>query len=50
MIDLPEQEKMFIFHGTRQTLTASDGLSFTQVLAAVCRESGGALPILDIEK
>merc|ERR1712066_1112597 len=41
---------MFIFKGTRETLNATDGMSFTQVLAKVCKEHGGALPILDIEK
>ena len=49
-IEVAQQEKMFIFKGTLETLAATDGLSFTQVLVDVCQEHGGALPILDIEK
>ena len=49
-IEVAQQEKMFIFKGTLETLAAKDRLSFTQVLAEVCQEHGGALPILDIEK
>ena len=50
VIEVAQQEKMFIFKGTLETLKATDGLSFTQVLVEVCQEHGGALPILDIEK
>ena len=46
----PDHEKMFVFKSTRDTQTASDDQSFTQVLAAACKANGGALPILDIEK
>ena len=50
VIEVAQHEKMFIFKGTLETLKATDGLSFTQVLVEVCQEHGGALPILDIEK
>ena len=49
VIEVAQQEKMFIFKGTLETLKATDGLSFTQVLVEVCQEHGGAFPILDIE-
>ena len=43
---------MFIIHGTMDTLTAEDraGRTFSQILASVCEENGGALNILDIER
>ena len=43
---------MFILHGTMETLTAEDdkGRSFTQILSSVCKENGGAVDILEIEK
>ena len=35
-----------------ETLSAEDnkGMSFTQILASVCKENGGAVDILDIDK
>ena len=50
MLEVADQEKIFTFKGTLETLAATDGMSFTQVLVAVCQEHGGALPILEIEK
>ena len=50
VLEVADQEKIFTFKGTLETLAASDGMSFTQVLVAVCEEHGGALPILEIEK
>ena len=50
VLEVAEQEKIFTFKGTLETLAASDGMSFTQVLVAVCQEHGGGLPILEIEK
>ena len=50
VLEVADQEKIFTFKGTLETLAATDGMSFTQVLVAVCQEHGGALPILDIEK
>ena len=43
---------MFILHGTMETLSAADskGRSFTQILCSVCKENGGAVDILEIEK
>ena len=43
---------MFIIHGTMDTLTAEDraGRTFSQILASVCEENGGAINILDIER
>ena len=43
---------MFILHGTMETLSADDskGRSFTQILSSVCKENGGAVDILEIEK
>ena len=49
-IVVEEQMRMFVFHGTVETLEAEDKHSFTQALVSVCKENGGALPILDIEK
>ena len=51
-IQRKHQERMFIFHGTMETLTAADskGGSFTQILSSVCKENGGAVDILEIEK
>ena len=45
-------ERMFILHGTMETLTAEDGKggTFTQILSSVCKENGGAVDILEIEK
>ena len=45
-----QHEKLFIFKSTRDTLPAHDGESFTRTLVSVCKEHGGALPILLIEK
>ena len=50
VLEVAEQEKIFTFKGTLETLPADDKMSFTQVLVAVCQEHGGALPILEIEK
>ena len=47
---MTDHEKMFIFKSTRDTLVATDGESFTQALVSICKENGGALPILNIEK
>ena len=47
----PEQHgRMFILHGTMETLPAEDnkGRSFTQILSSVCEENGGAVDILEI--
>ena len=46
------QEKMFILHGTMETLSSEDskGRTFTQILSKVCKENGGAIDILEIEK
>ena len=47
----PEQHRrMFILHGTMETLPAEDnkGRSFTQILSSVCEENGGAVDILKI--
>ena len=43
---------MFIFHGTMETLSAADikGKTFTQILSSVCKQNGGAVDILEIEK
>ena len=43
---------MFILYGTLETLTAEDnkGRTFTQILSSVCKENGGAVNILEIEK
>ncbi len=45
---------MFILHGTMETLSAADikvkGRTFTQILSSVCKENGGAVDILEIEK
>ena len=43
---------MFIIHGTMETLTATDGKgrTFTQILSSVCKENGGAVDILEIDK
>ena len=52
-ISYKEQLKMFTIKGTRETLTAADSHSFTQVLLEVWREKqsqGTGLPILDIER
>ena len=47
-------ERTFIFYGTLETLPAEDGngrrKSFSQILSSVCKENGGAINILDIEK
>ena len=45
-------ERMFILHGTMETLTAADdkGGTFTQILSSVCKQNGGAVDILEIEK
>ena len=45
-----EQEKVFTFKGTLEGLPSTDGMSFTQMLVAVCQEHGEGLPILEIEK
>ena len=45
-----EQEKVFTFKGTLEGLPSTDGMSFTQMLVAVCQKHGGGLPILEIEK
>ena len=45
-----QHQKLFIFKAARDTLPAHDGESFTRSLVSVCKEHGGALPILDIEK
>ena len=52
MIKREHHERMFILHGTMETLTAADGKgrSFTQILSSVCKENGGAVDILEIEK
>ena len=50
VIEVAQQEKIFTCKGTLESMAATDGLSFTQVLVEVCQEHGGALPILDIEK
>ena len=51
-IKLEHHERMFIVYGTMETLTASDskGGTFTQILSSVCKENGGAVDILEIEK
>ena len=51
-ITAEQHEKMFIFYGTLETLTAEDnkGRTFTQILSSVCEENGGAVDILEIEK
>jgi len=51
-ITAKHQEKMFIFYGTLETLTAEDnkGRTFSQILSSVCEEYGGAVNILEIEK
>merc|ERR550532_3475165 len=43
---------MFIIHGTMETLTAADGKgrTFTQILSSLCKDNGGAVDILEIEK
>ena len=45
------QERMFILHGTMETLSAEDtkGRSFTQILSSVCNDNGGAVDILELE-
>ena len=45
-----QHQKLFIFKAARDTLPAHDGESFTRSLVSVCKEHGGALPILHIEK
>ena len=50
VLEVADQEKIFTFKGTLETLGARDGMSFTRFLVEVCQEHGGALPILDIEK
>ena len=47
---LEEYEKLFIFKAARDTRSVRDNESFTRTLVSVCKEHGGALPILDIEK
>ena len=51
-ITAEQHEKMFILYGTLETLTAEDnkGRTFTQILSSVCKENGGAVNILEIEK
>ena len=43
---------MFIIHGTMETHSAADikGRTFTQILSSVCKQNGGAVDILEIEK
>ena len=45
-------ERMFIIHSTMETLKATDGKgrTFTQILSSVCKENGGAVDILEIDK
>ena len=50
MLEVADQEKIFTFKGTLETLVSDDTLSFTQMLVAVCQEHGGGFPILEIEK
>ena len=52
MIEVGAHEKMFIFHGTRETLPATDveGRTFTSILAKVCKDNGGAMAIQEIAK
>ena len=45
-----EYENLFIFKAARDTRSVRDNESFTRTLVSVCKEHGGALPILDIEK
>ena len=47
---LEEYENLFIFKAARDTRSVRDNESFTRTLVSVCKEHGGALPILDIEK
>ena len=51
-IEREHHERMFILNGTMETLTAEDdkGRSFTQILSSVCKDNGGAVDILEIEK
>ena len=51
MITREQHEKMFILHGTMETMSAEDnkGRSFTQILCSVCKENGGAVDILEID-
>ena len=47
MIGVSSHEKMFILHGTMETLPATDvkGRSFTSILSSVVKANGGAMPI-----
>ena len=45
-----QHKKLFIFKAARDTCLARDYESFTRTLVSVCKEHGGALPIMDIEK
>ena len=51
-ITLEHHRRMFILHGTMETLDAADskGKSFTQILSSVCKENSGAVDILEIEE
>ena len=51
-ITAEHHQRMFILHGTLETLDAEDrkGKSFTQILSSVCKENGGAVDILEIDK
>ena len=50
LVSLEEHENLFIFKAARDTRSVRDNESFTRTLVSVCKEHGGALPILDIEK
>ena len=46
-----EYENLFIFKAARDTRSVrGDNESFSRTLVSACKEHGGALPILDIEK
>ena len=52
MITPEQHKKMFILHGSMETLPAEDnkGRSFTQILSSVCQANSGAVAILKIDE
>ena len=52
MITPEQHNKMFILHGSMETLPAEDnkGSTFTQILSSVCKANGGAVDIVTIDE